>query len=59
MIRSNRCVPAYEPALLVWKRKGSNMADAEKESQRAALHNAIWGIADEVRGAVDGWDFKM
>lgn len=59
MIRSNRCVPAYEPALLVWKRKGSNMADAEKESQRAALHKAIWGIADEVRGAVDGWDFKM
>ena len=35
------------------------MADAEKESQRAALHKAIWGIADEVRGAVDGWDFKM
>ncbi len=27
--------------------------------QRAALHKAIWGIADDVRGAVDGWDFKM
>ena len=30
-----------------------------KEQQRAALHKAIWGIADDVRGAVDGWDFKM
>lgn len=29
-----------------------------KEAQRAELHKAIWGIADEVRGAVDGWDFK-
>lgn len=35
------------------------MTDTTKESQRAALHKAIWGIADDVRGAVDGWDFKM
>lgn len=27
--------------------------------QRAALQNQIWKIADEVRGAVDGWDFKQ
>lgn len=26
--------------------------------QRAALQRQIWGIANEVRGAVDGWDFK-
>lgn len=31
---------------------------SNKETQRAELHKAIWGIADEVRGAVDGWDFK-
>ena len=31
---------------------------SNKETQRAELHRAIWGIADEVRGAVDGWDFK-
>ena len=30
-----------------------------KEQQRATLHKAIWSIADDVRGAVDGWDFKM
>ncbi|WP_321974210.1 type I restriction-modification system subunit M [Paratractidigestivibacter sp.] len=29
-----------------------------RETQRAELHKAIWNIADEVRGAVDGWDFK-
>lgn len=33
--------------------------DTTREQQRAALHKAIWGIADDVRGAVDGWDFKM
>ncbi len=27
--------------------------------QRAALQSSIWKIANEVRGAVDGWDFKQ
>lgn len=27
--------------------------------QRAELHRQIWQIANEVRGAVDGWDFKQ
>ena len=27
--------------------------------QRAELHRRIWQIADDVRGAVDGWDFKQ
>ncbi len=31
---------------------------SNRETQRAELHKAIWGIADDVRGAVDGWDFK-
>ena len=26
--------------------------------QRDALHNQIWKIANDVRGSVDGWDFK-
>jgi len=29
------------------------------QQQRAALQRQIWQIADEVRGAVDGWDFKQ
>ncbi|HIT51219.1 MAG TPA: type I restriction-modification system subunit M [Candidatus Aveggerthella excrementigallinarum] len=32
--------------------------NGNREQQRAELHKAIWGIADDVRGAVDGWDFK-
>lgn len=27
--------------------------------QRAKLQNSIWRIANDVRGAVDGWDFKQ
>ncbi len=34
------------------------MADTKKEQEREELHRAIWAIADELRGAVDGWDFK-
>lgn len=34
------------------------MTDTKKEQERDELHRAIWAIADELRGAVDGWDFK-
>jgi type I restriction enzyme M protein len=27
--------------------------------QRAALQSQIWKIANDVRGSVDGWDFKQ
>ena len=27
--------------------------------QRAELQRRIWAIANDVRGAVDGWDFKQ
>lgn len=30
-----------------------------EEQQRQELHSKIWKIADDVRGAVDGWDFKQ
>lgn len=31
----------------------------KSNQQRAALQRQIWQIANEVRGAVDGWDFKQ
>lgn len=34
------------------------MNDMKKEQEREELHRAIWAIADNLRGAVDGWDFK-
>ncbi len=34
------------------------MTPKTKESQRAELHKTIWRIANDLRGSVDGWDFK-
>ena len=34
------------------------MADFKKEQERDELHKTIWSIADDLRGSVDGWDFK-
>ena len=28
-------------------------------AQRAELQSQIWKIANDVRGSVDGWDFKQ
>ncbi|MDR2528165.1 MAG: type I restriction-modification system subunit M N-terminal domain-containing protein [Synergistaceae bacterium] len=33
--------------------------DNGKEQERAELHRAIWGLANDLRGSVDGWDFKQ
>ena len=30
-----------------------------KEQERTELHCAIWQIANDLRGSVDGWDFKQ
>lgn len=35
------------------------MADNKKEKERAELHRTIWNIANDLRGSVDGWDFKQ
>ena len=35
------------------------MADIRNSRERDELHKAIWAIADELRGSVDGWDFKQ
>ncbi len=31
----------------------------KKEVEREELHKTIWKIANELRGSVDGWDFKQ
>ena len=36
----------------------TEMIDTKKEQERNELHRAIWSIADDLRGSVDGWDFK-
>ncbi len=34
------------------------MATTNREIERAELHKTIWRIANDLRGSVDGWDFK-
>src|SRR3954471_15894760 len=34
------------------------MPPSSKEAQRTELHKTIWRIANDLRGSVDGWDFK-
>ena len=34
------------------------MSNTSKEVQRAELHKTIWKIANDLRGSIDGWDFK-
>lgn len=35
------------------------MSNNLKEQEREELHKAIWNIANDLRGSVDGWDFKQ
>lgn len=35
------------------------LTDTKKEQERARLHSTIWKIANDLRGSVDGWDFKQ
>ena len=37
----------------------ANNHNTTKEQERAELHRAIWQIANDLRGSVDGWDFKQ
>ena len=34
-------------------------SDNKKEREQAELHATIWKIANDLRGSVDGWDFKQ
>ena len=34
------------------------MGPVSREVQRDRLHRTIWEVANELRGSVDGWDFK-
>jgi type I restriction enzyme M protein len=37
----------------------TDISDTKKEQERARLHSTIWKIANDLRGSVDGWDFKQ
>ena len=35
------------------------MSDNTREQERTELYRTIWALANELRGSVDGWDFKQ
>lgn len=39
--------------------EGDMMTDNRREQQRTELYRTIWAIANDLRGSVDGWDFKQ
>lgn len=39
--------------------KDKSNQNNSKEQERTELHRAIWQIANDMRGSVDGWDFKQ
>jgi type I restriction enzyme M protein len=55
-------MPSLGPRLgnheLVAMTSGASVTPITKEAQRAELHRTIWRIANDLRGSVDGWDFK-
>ncbi|GAA7146728.1 type I restriction-modification system subunit M [Helicobacter pylori] len=39
--------------------KNTQANNASSSLERNELHNTIWKVANELRGSVDGWDFKQ
>ncbi|GHP60441.1 hypothetical protein JP0045_14030 [Helicobacter pylori] len=37
----------------------NTQVDKSSSLERNQLHNTIWKVANELRGSVDGWDFKQ
>ena len=35
------------------------MSNNQREQERNELYRTIWALANELRGSVDGWDFKQ
>jgi len=41
------------------KQDNEQIEPHRREQERAELHRTIWSIANDLRGSVDGWDFKQ
>ncbi len=44
--------------LIIMENKNTQ-ANKSSSLERNELHNTIWKVANELRGSVDGWDFKQ
>ncbi len=45
-------------AYIIMENKNTQ-ANESSSLERNELHNTIWKVANELRGSVDGWDFKQ
>lgn len=57
--RAARVHPAVAPRVVWCARTVVESRQVNKEAQRAELHRTIWRIANDLRGSLDGWDFKQ
>ncbi len=51
--------PYYFKVFLLLNFMDKKELNTTKEQERTELHRAIWQIANDLRGSVDGWDFKQ
>ena len=53
--KQNRQSKHKKGAYIMENNPNNNQASLERNE----LHNTIWKVANELRGSVDGWDFKQ
>ncbi len=52
-------IPLFEDAMQEAATQTEQNNGQDAQAKRNELFKTIWGIADKLRGAVDGWDFKQ
>ncbi len=55
--KQNRQSKKHKKGAFIMENK--NKANESSSLERNELHNTIWKVANELRGSVDGWDFKQ
>ncbi len=56
--RAKNTNPNTKKGLVIMENKNTQ-ANKSSSLERNELHNTIWKVANELRGSVDGWDFKQ
>ncbi len=56
--KQNRQSKHKKGAYIIMENKNTQ-ANESSSLERNELHNTIWKVANELRGSVDGWDFKQ
>lgn len=59
LLYSKRRIDEFSVYLGYTERNMTTSVDNLKEQERQKLHQTIWRIANDLRGSVDGWDFKQ